>query len=238
MGTLGIDMKERFSGKFIVLDGPDGCGKSTQAGMLAKWLKKQGVKVVSYRDPGGTKIGDQIRRLLLFDAKGKMDVTTEVMLFMASRAQLIAEIVKPAIEAGKVVLCDRFISATCAYQGAGGYSVEKIINFGHYAVGDIWPDLTIILDIPAEEGRARTGHKKGQRTKEKHKDANQGFLFQNVAPPDRFDSRTLKYHKKVRKGFLNLPAVYPRPVVIVECDNKSIESVHESIIDAILKTDF
>ena len=236
MGGLDIEMKEQFSGKFIVLDGPDGSGKSTQIKLLAKFFEQNGLMVEVTRDPGGTEIGEQIRRLLLFDAKGKMDVNTEVMLFMASRAQLVKEIVKPAIEAGKVVLCDRFISATCAYQGAGGYSVEKIINFGHYAVGDVWPDLTIILDIPAEEGRARTGHKKGQRTKEKHKDANQGFLFE--ATPNRFDSKTLEYHRKVRNGFLHLPAIYPRPVVIVECAKKSIEAVHKSIIDAVSNTDF
>jgi dTMP kinase len=94
---------------------------------------------------------------------------------MASRAQLVAEIIKPALETGKTVLCDRFISSTCAYQGSSGYSVEKIIELGKLAVGDVWPDLTIIIDIPVEEGLERTGRKPYQKTKVNHEDANQSL---------------------------------------------------------------
>jgi len=224
---------KKFSGKFIVLDGPDGCGKTTQLKLLVDYLKDKSIEVVQTEDPGGTKIGEQISRLLKYDAQGEMDVHTEALLFMASRAQLVAEIIKPALEKGKTVLCDRFISATCAYQGSSGYPVDNIIELGKFAVGDIWPDLTIILDIPAKEGRDRTGHKKYQRAKTNHKDANQAFLFKNVIT-DRFDSRSLEYHRKARKWFLKIGEYYPGIVKVVD-GTGNIETVHKKIIDIIVK---
>jgi dTMP kinase len=230
-------VKNKFSGKFIVLDGPDGCGKTTQLELLAEYFNEEGVEVVKTHDPGGTKIGDQIRHLLKYGAKGIMDVHTETMLFMASRAQLVAEVIKPAIEKGKTVLCDRFISSTCAYQGSSGYPLEKIIELGKFAVGDVWPNLTIIIDIPAEEGLERTGRKPRQQSIANHKDANQSHLFEN-ATPDKFDSRSLEYHRKVRKWFLMLEKEYPGVVKIVDGSNASIEKVHEEIKQVIIKTDF
>jgi dTMP kinase len=218
----------RFSGKFIVLDGPDGCGKTVQLGLLATYLRKRGVEVVETADPGGTKIGNQISRLLKYDAQGLMHVHTELMLFMASRAQLVAEIIRPALETGKAVLCDRFVSSTCAYQGSSGYPVEKIIELGKFAVGDVWPDLTIVIDIPVEEGLRRTGGKKYQKTKINHKDADQGFLFANVVV-DRFDSRPMEYHRRVRKEFLRLTDYYPGIVKIVDGSEGDINAVHERI---------
>jgi dTMP kinase len=228
---------KKFTGKFIVLDGPDGCGKTTQLELLAEYFNKEGVEVVKTHDPGGTKIGDQIRHLLKYGAKGIMDVHTETMLFMASRAQLVAEVIKPAIEKGKTVLCDRFISSTCAYQGSSGYPLEKIIELGKFAVGDVWPNLTIIIDIPAEEGLERTGRKPRQQSIANHKDANQSHLFEN-ATPDKFDSRSLEYHRKVRKWFLMLEKEYPGVVKIVDGSNASIEKVHEKIKQIIIETDF
>ncbi len=225
------NIKEKFSGRFIVLDGPDGCGKSTQLKLLANYLGDKDVEVVQTYDPGGTKISDQISRFLKYDAKGEMDAHTEVMLFMASRAQLVAEVIKPALAIGKTVLCDRFISATCAYQGSSGCPVDKIIEMGKFAVEDIWPDLTLILDISAEEGRNRTGHKRNQRTKTNHKDANQAFLFENVIT-DRFDSRSLEYHRKVRKGFLKIGEYYPGIVEVIDATG-DIETVHKKVIEAI-----
>ena len=223
---------KKMIGKFIVLDGPDGCGKTTQLELLAEYLNKKGIEVVKTHDPGGTKIGDQIRHLLKYGAKGIMDVHTETMLFMASRAQLVAEVIKPAIEKGKTVLCDRFISSTCAYQGSSGYPIEKIIELGKLAVGDVWPDLTIIIDIPAEEGLERAGRKPRQKSIVNHKDSNQSHLFENTTP-DRFDSRTLEYHRKVRKWFLMLEKEYPGVVKIADGSNSSIEKVHEKILQLI-----
>lgn len=230
-------MKKKLPAKFIVLDGPDGCGKSIQLELLATYLRNHGVEVVQTTDPGGTKIGNQISRLLKYDAQGLMDVHTELMLFMASRAQLVAEIIRPALETHKTVLCDRFISSTCAYQGSSGYPVEKIIELGKFAVGDIWPDLTIIIDVPTEEGLRRTGRKPYQKTKVNHEDANQGYLFANVVV-DRFDSRPLEYHRKVRNEFLRLAEYYPRIVKIVDGSQRDIKAVHEKIKQVLEEIEF
>jgi dTMP kinase len=230
-------VKNKFAGKFIVLDGPDGCGKSTQLELLVEYLNKEGVEVVKTHDPGGTKIGDQIRRLLKYDAKGAMDVHTETMLFMASRAQLVAEVIKPAIERGKTVLCDRFISSTCAYQGSRGYPIEKIIELGKLAVGDVWPDLTIIIDVPPEQGLERTGRKPRQKSTANHEDANQSHLFENITP-DRFDLKPLEYHRKVRKWFLMLGKNYPGIVKVVDGGNADVETVHERIKQVVIEAGF
>jgi len=230
-------VKKKLPAKFIVLDGPDGCGKSIQLELLATYLRNHGVEVVQTTDPGGTKIGNQISRLLKYDAQGLMDVHTELMLFMASRAQLVAEIIRPALETHKTVLCDRFISSTCAYQGSSGYPVEKIIELGKFAVGDIWPDLTIIIDVPTEEGLRRTGRKPYQKTKVNHEDSNQGYLFANVVV-DRFDSRPLEYHRKVRNEFLRLAEYYPRIVKIVDGSQRDIKAVHEKIKQVLEEIEF
>lgn len=229
------DLKNKLQGKFIVFDGPDGCGKTVQLELLAKYFSDYGLDVVQTNDPGGTIMGNQISRLLKYDAQGIMDVHTEVMLFMASRAQLIGEVIKPALEANKTVLCDRFISSTCAYQGSSGYPTNQIIELGKFAVGDIWPDLTIIIDISVEHGLERTGRKPYQKTKINHKDANQAYLFENVVV-DRFDSRPFAYHRKVRKEFLRLVDYYPGVVKIVDGSKGDIEAIHNKIIKAILET--
>ena len=230
-------MHDKLKGKFLVLDGPDGSGKTVQLGLLASYLESIGVPVVSTNDPGGTRIGDQISRLLKYDAEGQMDVSTEVMLFMASRAQLVSEVIGPALADGKTVLCDRFISATCAYQGSNGYPIDRIIQLGSFAVGDVWPHLTIIIDVPAEEGLERTGRKRYQKTKVNHTDAGQGYLFQNVVV-DRFDSRPLDYHRKVRTEFLKLANYYPGVVRIVSGSQRDIDSVHQEIRQIVIETEF
>lgn len=227
-------MTARFSGKFIVLDGPDGSGKTVQLGLLGDSLRDRGFTVIQTNDPGGTKIGDQISRLLKYDAQGVMDVSTEVMLFMASRAQLVGEVIRPALEAGAIVLCDRFISATCAYQGGSGYPTEQVLALGKFAVGDVWPDLTVLVDVPVEEGLERAGRRKYQKTKVNHKDAMQGYLFAN-AVVDRFDSRSLEYHRKVRNEFLRLRSYYPNTVEVVDTSQRSVEAVHEDIERIVLK---
>ncbi|MBU1259966.1 MAG: dTMP kinase [Planctomycetes bacterium] len=229
-------MVKGLKSRFIVLDGPDGCGKSTQIKLLGEYLNNIGFEVVTTNDPGGTPIGDQIRHLLKYGAKSKMDVHTELMLFMASRSQLLADVILPALKDYKVVLCDRFVSATCAYQGAGGYDVKKVIDLAKFVINDCWPDLTIILDLPVEEGRLRIGHKPHQRTKTNHEDAYQSYLpeFEN-ATTDLFDSRTVEYHRKVRKIFQKLQDYYPNPVEILNVSEISPLEVNKKIIQIINK---
>jgi dTMP kinase len=230
-------MHDKLKGKFLVLDGPDGSGKTVQLGLLASYLESTGVPVVSTNDPGGTRIGDQIRRLLKYDAEGHMDVNTEVMLFMASRAQLASEVIAPALAEGKIVLCDRFISSTCAYQGSNGYPIDRIIQLGRLAVSEVWPHLTIIIDVPTEEGLERTGRRRYQKTRANHIDAGQGHLFQNVVV-DRFDSRPLDYHRKVRTEFLKLADYYPGVVKIVSGSQRDIDSIHQEIKQILIETEF
>ena len=138
---------DSLAAKFIVFDGPDGCGKTTQRDLLARHLRDQGLDVVTCKDPGGTDIGDRIRHILLDYDLSEMDVQCEALLFMASRAQLVGQVIQPAIKQHKVVLCDRFVSATCAYQGAAGHDMQRIIDLAPYAIGKTWRDLTIVLDV-------------------------------------------------------------------------------------------
>jgi len=222
------NLKNKLRGKFIVLDGPDGCGKTTQVELLAEYLKKQGLGVVKTHDPGGTAIGNKIRKLVKYGSKD-IDVRTEVMLFMASRAQLVADVIEPALKKSKTVLCDRYISSTCAYQGAGGYSIEKILELGRFAIGETWPDLTVVLDLPPEKARERTGVTRGKKFEG---DYEQNHFFDSPTA-DIFDLRTLDYHRKVRRAFLNLEGIYPGIVKIIDVSIDDIETVHEKIIEVV-----
>jgi len=205
-----------LSGKFLVVDGIDGAGKGTQLDRLEAWITGQGGSCVRARDPGGTAIGDRIRHVLLDFDLSQMDPACEALLFMASRAQLVAEVVRPALASGKTVLCDRFISATCAYQVAAGFPLEKVLELGRLAVGDTWPDLTIVLDVPPQIGFARLGRKPGQSAPRRNSTApGQTTLFDGGVS-DAMERRPADFHRRVRELFLELPKVYPRPVVVVD----------------------
>jgi dTMP kinase len=218
-------LKEKLAGKFIVFDGPDGSGKGTQIERLAGALAAEGLDVVRARDPGGTVIGDQIREILLHkNLLTGMDVRCETLLFMASRAQLVREVILPAVGAGKVVLCDRFISATCAYQGAAGYDVRRIIELGRFAVGEVWPAMTLILDVPAEQGLQRAG-RRSETT------------GQEGGRHDAMESRPIDFHRKVRELFLHLPADYPGRIEIIDGAGTPDE-VHEKILEVLKRVDF
>jgi dTMP kinase len=136
------ELVDKLAGRFVVIDGPDGAGKSTQLKLLAEHLRAAGLAVCEVRDPGGTAIGDRIRAILLDRAHGEMAVACELMLYMASRAQLAAEVIRPALSGGQCVLGDRYISSTIAYQGAGGMDAESVRQAGRIAVGATWPDPT------------------------------------------------------------------------------------------------
>lgn len=154
VGTLPGRMNG--GGRFIVLEGIDGSGKSSQLPGLAAWLRDAGVEVVTCRDPGSTPTGDAVRRILLDDAAVAVDPVAEMLLFMAARAQLVAEVIRPALAAGRWVVCDRFLTATVVYQGhAGGLDPEAIRRVGAVATAGLEPDLEILLDIDAATARAR-----------------------------------------------------------------------------------
>ena len=137
-----------LQGRFIVFDGPDGSGKSTQIRRFVQAVRDDGTTVTDVREPGGTPIGEKIREILLDPANVEMDVRCEMLLYMASRAQLMVERIKPALAAGHMVLSDRFISSTLAYQGtAGGLSPAEILSVGDVAIGGRWPDLTVVFDV-------------------------------------------------------------------------------------------
>ncbi|WP_422930189.1 dTMP kinase [Singulisphaera sp. PoT] len=171
----------RLPGFFLSLDGPDGGGKTTQVAQLSAWLGSLGREVVTCRDPGGTPLGNQLRSILLDRSKVEISPRAEMLLYMASRAQLVAETIRPALERGAFVLSDRYLLANIAYQGyAGGIPIAEVAEVGRAATGGIFPDLTIILDVPPDVARDRTG---GAR--------------------DRIEDRPASYHARVREGFLN-----------------------------------
>ncbi len=189
----------KLAGKFIVFDGLDGCGKTTQLDLLQARLIAAGVAVVRMREPGSTRVGEHIRELLLSSKGDDLTMRTEMLLYMASRAQMVQESLKPALAGGNCVLSDRYTSSTLAYQGsAGGLPEEEILTVARIATQNIQPDLTIILDLPTEKAADRmTAKTSGQRR--------QPGLFQ-----DRIEQRDLAYHAAVRDGFLQQVAKFPQ----------------------------
>jgi len=192
--------------KFIALDGPDGCGKTTQVKLLVQRLESTGLPTASFRDPGTTAIGEKIRRILLNPEHIAMCTATEVMLYMAARTQLWTEKIAPALNQKKCVILDRWLSSTCAYQGyAGGFSIDRVIKIAKYCLPQPWPDLTIILDIDPQTAATRL----------------QTHL-------DRIEQKDRQYHQKVRRGFLEL-ARRQKSFVIVNAV-ADIQTVHKKIV--------
>jgi len=230
-------LTEQLRGKFIVLDGPDGCGKSTQRELLEGVLASAGADVVCCRDPGGTPIGDRIRKVLLDYDLSEMNVNCEALLFMASRAQLVAEIIEPALGSGKTVLCSRFVSSTCAYQGAAGYDPRRVIELARFAIGDRWPDWTVVLDVDVEEGFKRIGRKPKHAGKNRKKFSGQPTLFQQddaESATDAMEARPIDFHRKVRQVFLELDEYYPTPAVTVDARGDQKE-VHRCILECLAR---
>ncbi len=209
-------------GLFLVLDGPDGGGKSTQAARLAAWLRGSGHEVVTCRDPGGTALGERAREILLARDTVPISLRAEMLLYMASRAQLVEEVIAPALADGHVVVSDRYLLANIVYQGsAGGLLEEEIALVGMVATSGLLPDLTLVLDIAPEAAAARVG-----------------------LPRDRIEDRPLFYHERVRAGYLAAARgeagtgpdcgqdahcpFYPAPIVLIDASGDP-EAVFEQV---------
>lgn len=199
-------------GLFLTLEGPEGAGKSSQLGPLCAWLESQGREVVCTRNPGGSAIGKQIRQVLLDPANAGLVPTAELMLYAADRAQHVAEVVRPALEAGKVVVCDRFADSTLAYQGYGrGLDAELIRALNAMATGGLTPDLTLLLDLEPEIGLSRIAATRAS---------------------DRLEQAGLAFHRRLREGYLALAAAEPERIVVVNA-NQPPEAVQHTLREAV-----
>ncbi|MBF0504059.1 MAG: dTMP kinase [Candidatus Omnitrophica bacterium] len=185
-----------MDGKFITFEGSEGSGKSTQAALILEYLESKKMPAVLLREPGGVKISEAIRKLLLDLGNTGMGDECETLLYMAARAQMVKEVLGPMLKSGKIVLCDRFLDSTIAYQGYGnGVDVRIIERLGQFAAGQWTPDLTILFDIDPQKGLSRTGVKK-----------------------DRIESRPLEYHQRVRAGYLALSKKNPQRIKVISVD--------------------
>jgi len=205
---------------FITFEGPDGSGKTTQARLLAEWLRERGYEVVLSREPGGTDIGDQIRTVLHDPANGAMDARTEILLYSASRAQHVAQRIRPALAAGQIVVSDRYADSTLAYQGYGrGLDLETLRRITDFATGGLTPDLTLYLDIPPEEGleRRQVGGDEWNR----------------------LDAEALEFHQRVRAGYLRLIKGEPERWVVVHGDRpvEEIQAEIRGVVEERLRSD-
>lgn len=199
-----------MKGYFITLEGPDGAGKSTQIQLLKSYLDKRGYDTLITREPGGTKIGEKIRNIILDNSHIEMDYVTEALLYAASRAQHVSEVIMPAIKEGKIVICDRFVDSSLVYQGIGralGHSV-KVIN--DIAIRGCMPDITFLFKIDPEEGKKR------------------------IHCADRLEMEGMAYHYKVYKAYLELEEKYPERIKGIDAHQK-VDAIHKDIKEYIDK---
>ncbi|HHY41685.1 MAG TPA: dTMP kinase [Thermoanaerobacterales bacterium] len=190
-----------MKGKFITIEGPDGAGKTTQVRKISDYLKSKGFNVLVTREPGGTALGEKLREVLL-TSEGESPVPeAEALIYAASRAQLVKKVIEPALDDGFIILCDRFVDSSLAYQGwARGLGIEKLADINGWFLKGVWPDLTIVLDIDPAQSLKRISGKK-----------------------DRLESEALEFHRKVREGFLKLSEIYPDRIKVVDAS----QSPHE-----------
>ena len=199
---------------FITLEGPEGSGKTTAVKAAVKALEAKGYKIVRTREPGGTPISEQIRNVILDKENTAMDPRTEALLYAASRRQHLVEKVWPALKEGKIVICDRYLDSSLAYQGgARGLGVDNILNINLFATENTFPDLTLLFDIKPEEGLKRIAANASREV-------------------NRLDLEKLEFHNKVRETFLLLAKRYPERFVIIDA-SKSREEVAKATLEAI-----
>ena len=193
-------------GLFITFEGGDGAGKSTQIERLKGYLEEQGYEVLLTREPGGTNVGEMIREVLLDPANVEMDPMTETMLYAAARAQLVAEVIRPALHKGRIVISDRFLDSSLAYQAWGRELGSSVLEINSYGIGDCMPDLTVYLRVDPDTGRKRI------RQREQ----------------DRIESETEQFHQKVFNGYEQLCKDYPERIFCVDA-SRSIEDIEMTI---------
>lgn len=209
---------------FIVLDGIEGCGKSTQIVLLAAELQRRCMAVTCTREPGGTAIGEQIRSIFLHSDHVWMLPLTELLLVVAARVQHVHEVIRPALDAGNVVLCDRFCDATAVYQGfAGGVPQDQVDACHRQFLGNLLPDVTIVLDCPVDVGLARS----------RGRNADRGLQLTE----GRFEDRERAFHERVRAGYLERARRWPERFRVIDAD-RPVAAVQEQVcagVEAILK---
>ncbi|MBE6036715.1 MAG: dTMP kinase [Clostridiales bacterium] len=194
-------------GLFITFEGPDGSGKSTQIQKLNTFLQEQGHDTLLTREPGGTAISEKIRGLILDPAHKEMDPMAEALLYASSRAQLVSQVIKPALEAGKTVICDRYVDSSVAYQGYGRGLGESVEIINRYAVQGIMPDLTVLLLLDPASGRKRV---------------------QQAGEMDRLEQEALEFHQRVYDGYVRLAETYPERILSFSAKGE-IEAIAEAI---------
>ncbi len=182
---------------FITLEGPDGSGKTSQVAPLVEFLQNEGLQLLALREPGGTEISEQVRQVIMTMKNTGMNPRTEILLFLAARAQLVAEVIRPALAEGKVILCDRYADSTLAYQGYGhGVDLEILRSMLDFATGRLYPDLTLLLDIETEAGLRRKRRAGGEW--------------------NRLDAYDIDFHRRVRQGYFELAANEPERWVVID----------------------
>ena len=198
-----MPLKHKPAGKLITFEGSEGSGKSTQIARLANHFQLLGREVLTTREPGGTEIGEQIRNIIVHNSKGdEMCAETELLLFTAARAQLVREIIAPALLRGAIVLCDRFLDSTTVYQGvARNLAMDPVNLINQFAVGNVMPDLTVIIDVPTEIGLARIRQRASDL-------------------PDRMERENIEFYNKVREGYLLLARSLPRKFLVIDGTQK------------------
>ncbi len=202
-----------MNGIFITFEGPEGSGKTSVINGIKSYFEENSIDYIATREPGGIRIAEDIRNIILNKDNVEMDAHAEALLFAASRSQHFYEKVKPAIEANKVILCDRFIDSSLAYQGhARGLGIDEVYEINKFGIGNIMPDLTIFIDVPPKMGLER--------------------VFNNIRKIDRLDLETLEFHELVYEGYMEVHKRFPERFVIVD-GTKSIEEVTQSTLDII-----
>ena len=213
-------------GIFITLEGIEGSGKSTQMGLLKSYLEGRGLSVTALREPGGTRLGEEVRAILLNSADGRrIEPMAELYLYEACRAELVEEVIRPALNEGRTVICDRYVDSTVAYQGYGrGLDIDSVMAINSSAVAGVMPEITIVLDMSPAAGIKRATARIEERKKE------------GASAEDRFELEALDFHSRVRDGFLKIAKAEPERVRVVD-GNGGIESIHKeicAIIEAVI----